>query len=78
MSYGTSFADTFCQLGIYTGAILKGAKPADLSVVQSSARRQGGQLHAAAGKEYVGTDKERIGGALSRTTSSASEKKHPG
>jgi hypothetical protein len=28
MSYGTSFADTFRQLGIYTGVILKVAKPA--------------------------------------------------
>jgi putative tryptophan/tyrosine transport system substrate-binding protein len=36
MSYGTNFVDTFRQVGVYTGSILKGAKPADLPVVQST------------------------------------------
>jgi putative tryptophan/tyrosine transport system substrate-binding protein len=36
MSYGTSFADTFRQIGVYTGKILNGTKPADLPVVQST------------------------------------------
>ena len=34
MSYATDFADSFHQVGVYTGTILKGAKPADLPVLQ--------------------------------------------
>ena len=34
MSYGTDLADTYHQVGVYTGSILKGTKPADLAVVQ--------------------------------------------
>jgi putative tryptophan/tyrosine transport system substrate-binding protein len=36
MSYGTDLADTYHQVGVYTGSILKGAKPDDLAVVQST------------------------------------------
>jgi putative ABC transport system substrate-binding protein len=36
MSYGTDLEDMFRQVGVYTGTILKGAKPADLPVAQST------------------------------------------
>jgi len=36
MSYGTILSDAYRTVGVYTGKVLRGAKPADLPVMQLS------------------------------------------
>ena len=36
MSYGTNFLDAYRNVGVYVGRILKGAKPADIPIEQST------------------------------------------
>ena len=36
MSYGASLTDASRQLGVHTGRVLKGAKPAELPVVRAT------------------------------------------
>jgi putative tryptophan/tyrosine transport system substrate-binding protein len=49
MNYGTNLSDTFRQVDIYTGSILKGSKPADLNRRRASRRA------------YLGPSKYRVG-----------------
>ena len=36
MSYGLNFADVYRLVGVYTGKVLKGAKPSELPVMQAA------------------------------------------
>jgi putative tryptophan/tyrosine transport system substrate-binding protein len=45
MSYGTDITDAYREVGVYAGRILKGAKPADLPVVQASSNLRTANCH---------------------------------
>jgi ABC transporter substrate binding protein len=75
MSYGTSMGDVYHRAGVYTGKILKSAKPADPSVEQSTrfefvinlktdADRATSSSSTAAAMDYV---QQRVGAARKRT-----------
>jgi putative tryptophan/tyrosine transport system substrate-binding protein len=59
MSYGTDIADMFRQVGVYTGSILEGAKPADLPVLQSTKFEFAINLQAARALDIEGPPERR-------------------